>query len=734
MKTNFQDPGSTEILSPNISGLQEAVGKIEDILNLQTTAETDVALTEVYISASDRYRIYQAAVGKRNWLLSPAPVIKKNGGTIVTGFTIDYAGGAIVLGTNAIVTDVFTASFTRTNSTPAIPAVNTKIADAGSIITATDVEAALQEVVTNQNTHLNDYVRQPGSGVTTGSANTYALTLTPALTAYTAFVGVTVQINAANTGASTINVNGLGAKSIRDSKGVALTAGKLVLNGVYTLRYDGTNFILQGEGGDIAKLTNLIKNGSFENIGWMDGTNASYSTVQKKFGATSRALTGVGAETTSTSNEKITTFANDKYYLSCWGYPTVAGASVQLYARIAEPSVTGILSNINAWNFFSGIVTFTTTLTDFYRVDNNTAGSIIYFDGLMMFNLTDAFGAGKEPSVAEMDAMVNAFGGWWDSPLQLLTADATAVAGDILAGDTAYANGVLVTGTMPSKGVATITPSTVDQTIAAGQYLSGIQTIASLGGSATAAQVLAGVPFSSNVAGRSATGTMPNRAGGYHNAIAANEDAGWLLIRPPAGYYDGATNTFVYAADPNFTAPNIKSGVNIFGVTGTAGNIKSIQRGSYALSSTSGTVSITAVNLSQAIVKISYYPGAGQTGNANAANITATLTSTTQVTFNKVVGTGSVEIDWEVIEFDNVKSLQTGSVDLNSVASVNVSITSVNTSKSILFFSFTNNMNTAVASYWFLKGKIASATQLTFAMTAANSPSIVASWQVIEFN
>ena len=561
MKTNFQDPGSTEILSPNISGLQEAVGKIEDILNLQTTAETDVALTEVYISASDRYRIYQAAVGKRNWLLSPAPVIKKNGGTIVTGFTIDYAGGAIVLGTNAIVTDVFTASFTRTNSTPAIPAVNTKIADAGSIITATDVEAALQEVVTNQNTHLNDYVRQPGYGSTTGSANTYVLTLTPALTAYAAGVCVAVQINAANTGASTINVNGLGAKSIRDSKGVALTAGKLILNGVYTLRYDGTNFILQGEGG-------------------------------------------------------------------------------------------------------SG----------------------------------------------------------------------DALASDLLLGKKASTDAGDITGTIPSKGVATITPSTVDQTIAAGQYLSGIQTIASLGGSATAAQVLAGVPFSSNVAGRSATGTMPNRAGGYHNAIAANEDAGWLLIRPPAGYYDGATNTFVYAADPNFTAPNIKSGVNIFGVTGTAGNIKSIQRGSYALSSTSGTVSITAVNLSQAIVKISYYPGAGQTGNANAANITATLTSTTQVTFNKVVGTGSVEIDWEVIEFDNVKSLQTGSVDLNSVASVNVSITSVNTSKSILFFSFTNNMNTAVASYWFLKGKIASATQLTFAMTAANSPSIVASWQVIEFN
>ncbi|AOT70680.1 Kelch repeat-containing protein [Geosporobacter ferrireducens] len=96
--------------------------------------------------------------------------------------------------------------------------------------------------------HLADYVRQPGYGVTSGSANTYTLTLNPALTAYTAGVCVAVKIHAANTGASTININGVGAKSIRDSKGNVLTSGKLVLNSVYTLRYDGTNFILQGEG------------------------------------------------------------------------------------------------------------------------------------------------------------------------------------------------------------------------------------------------------------------------------------------------------------------------------------------------------------------------------------------------------------------------------------------------------------------------------------------------------
>lgn len=108
--------------------------------------------------------------------------------------------------------------------------------------------AANAAIVTS---HLADYVRQPGYAVATGSANTYAVTLSPAPTAYVDGMAITVKINVASTGTSTLNVNGLGAKSIKDSLGNAITSGGLKANTPYTLRYESTSgsFIVQGKGG-----------------------------------------------------------------------------------------------------------------------------------------------------------------------------------------------------------------------------------------------------------------------------------------------------------------------------------------------------------------------------------------------------------------------------------------------------------------------------------------------------
>lgn len=80
-----------------------------------------------------------------------------------------------------------------------------------------------------------------------GTVNTYRVTIDEyTKKAYTKGIGIAVLINANSTGASTININGIGAVGIKKANGNDVT--NLKANSIYTMRYNGTNFILQGEG------------------------------------------------------------------------------------------------------------------------------------------------------------------------------------------------------------------------------------------------------------------------------------------------------------------------------------------------------------------------------------------------------------------------------------------------------------------------------------------------------
>ena len=76
--------------------------------------------------------------------------------------------------------------------------------------------------------------------------NTITASVTPALTAYAA--GQTFEFIAAgtNTGATTINISGLGAKAITKQGSTALAGGEILVNAAYILIYDGTQFQLSG--------------------------------------------------------------------------------------------------------------------------------------------------------------------------------------------------------------------------------------------------------------------------------------------------------------------------------------------------------------------------------------------------------------------------------------------------------------------------------------------------------
>lgn len=74
------------------------------------------------------------------------------------------------------------------------------------------------------------------------------------------------------------------------------------------------------------------------------------------------------------------------------------------------------------------------------------------------------------------------------------TSDANAAQGEMLSGKTAYVNGSKITGNISSKSAANYLPSSSDQTISSGQYLSGNQLVkAVVCTNLTAANIKSGV-------------------------------------------------------------------------------------------------------------------------------------------------------------------------------------------------------------------------------------------------
>lgn len=97
--------------------------------------------------------------------------------------------------------------------------------------------------------HKVDYIHHAGYGTANG-VNAKLIVLNPAPTSYEEGMTVAFKNATENTDKVTINVNGLGIKFILKSNGNHLTSGDLKASSIYTIRFNGTNFILQGEGGE----------------------------------------------------------------------------------------------------------------------------------------------------------------------------------------------------------------------------------------------------------------------------------------------------------------------------------------------------------------------------------------------------------------------------------------------------------------------------------------------------
>lgn len=109
--------------------------------------------------------------------------------------------------------------------------------------------------------------------VDSAGTDSYAITLQSAFGAYYAGMEVSFKAGTANTGACTLNVNGLGAKTIKKDVSTDLATGDILANQIVTVKYDGTNFQMVSLSSGLATTTSATT-AKLYTVGALDNTLA----------------------------------------------------------------------------------------------------------------------------------------------------------------------------------------------------------------------------------------------------------------------------------------------------------------------------------------------------------------------------------------------------------------------------------------------------------------------------
>lgn len=153
----------------------------------------------------------------------------------------------------------------------------------------------------------------------TGAADAYVVTLSPAPAAYVTGMAIMMKAANANTTTSTINVNGLGAVTIKKGVSTNLAANDILTGQMCSLVYDGTNFQL----------------------------NPPPST-----GTGSVTSVGVTSDTLTVTNTPITTSGNIDIELptSMYGNNLIINGDFQVWQRGAGGSYAANTITVGTWN------------------------------------------------------------------------------------------------------------------------------------------------------------------------------------------------------------------------------------------------------------------------------------------------------------------------------------------------------------------------------------------------
>jgi hypothetical protein len=191
-------------------------------------------------------------ITKQNYLLGVATQAYVDNEVDILNDAIANKIDSVVAGTNITVDDtdplnpIISASVggavDSVNGQTGIVVLDTgDIADSTNKRYQTDNQNTYNDATSSIQTQLNTK-ENIVSGVAASGTDTYTATYSPTI-AYTDGLKVIIRFTNANTGASTININSLGAKSIVKGVSTALVSGDIVAGATLLLVYNGTNFV-----------------------------------------------------------------------------------------------------------------------------------------------------------------------------------------------------------------------------------------------------------------------------------------------------------------------------------------------------------------------------------------------------------------------------------------------------------------------------------------------------------
>ena len=180
----------------------------------------------------------------------------------------------------------------------------------------------------------------------------------------------------------------------------------------------GNPITLGGSSGTISafQLTNLITNGSFEkDSGW---TGVTYDSTQALYGKRSSKLAadGLSMNNIAMPNPIVGHTYYGRHSFKTNGNATPADCRFEWFAGDGEGLnfVFGWnTGNHPQWYTESAVIPVTSVLGASYYIRNFTvnSGVEVWCDGLMIVDLTDAFGVGNEPSKEWCDENIPYFEG-----------------------------------------------------------------------------------------------------------------------------------------------------------------------------------------------------------------------------------------------------------------------------------------------------------------------------------